>query len=295
MTEPSRLSIVALVSDCERPAVDLGAAHIARAMSEAAGAPWAIDVSYASGWEELRRSTGARIILTSLLRELGASGETWPQAAQRLRTDYGALAEGGVPIFVCTILRHVARTEEPVSDSALRLHIRRLNLLATEISRESRAYVIDIDRVLADIGARSLQTDHRLVGPSAVEFAAHYMAVTLIGNAFDDVVSYEIQDSAKAVLAACRPTIARLDAKKAAVTLSIPLRAVGMGRQQQVVVPALSTVPRDSGTLIGQVLRGSIKPGAAYRRLVKAVRSHGVRKSAALIAIGLSKQFKRKR
>jgi hypothetical protein len=295
MTRPSQLSIAALVSEGERSAVNLGADHIARALSEAAGAPWAIDVSFASHWDEIPQGSGARIIVTSLLTELGACDESWPESAARMRAAYGSLTEGGAPVFICTIFRHVARTDEPKSDTALRLRIRRLNLLAAEISRETRAYVIDVDRVMADIGARSLQTDCRLTGQAAAEVAGHFIALTLVGNALDDVVSFEIQDAAKAILASSRPSIAGIEAKKAAVTLANPLRAVGQGRQQQVVVPTLSTVPRDSGTLIRQVLQGSIKPGAAYRRLVKAVRSHGVRKSAALIAMGLSKQFKRKR
>lgn len=295
MTNPSQISIVALVAEGERPAVELGAAHIARAMGQAAGTPWTIDVSFASDWHELLRSGEGQIVVTSLLTELGRSGETWPQSAERMRKAYGTLAQVGVPIFICTILRHIARTNEPEADAALRLHIRRLNFLAAEISRETRAYVIDVDRVLADIGARSLQTDYRLGGQAAAEIAGHFIALTLINNAFDDSVSYELQDAAKDVLTLGRPSIAALDNKKASVILVSTLSSVGQGRHKQVVVPTISTIPRDSGTLIRQVLQGAIKPSAAYQRLLKAVRSHGVRKSAVQIAVGLKKQFKRKR
>jgi hypothetical protein len=296
MTGPSQISIAAFVADGERPAVELAAIHIARALSQAAGTPWTCDVSYASDKGELRRFKGAPIIVTSLLTELGVSDEPWPKAVDRLRAAYADLARGGVPVFICTILRHVARTEEPGADAAVRLHIRRLNLLAAEISRETKAYVIDIDRFLADIGARRLRTDYRLAGEAAAEIAGHFIALTLINNAFDDIVSFEIQDAAKMILTSERPTIAGPDGNKPAVTLAKPLLSVGQGRQRQLVVPIFSTVPRDNtGTLIRQVLQGSIKPAAAYRRLVKAVRWHGVRRSAVLIAVGLSKQFNRKR
>lgn len=139
MTRPNRLSIAALVSDGERLAVELGAAHIARALGEAAGIPWEVDVLYASRWDDLPRGDEARVFVTSFLPELGTSGETWPVSVARMRAAYGALAETGMPVFICTIFRHVARTDEPESDSALRLRIRRFNLLAAEISRETRA------------------------------------------------------------------------------------------------------------------------------------------------------------
>jgi hypothetical protein len=295
LTKPSKISIVALVAEGERPAVELGAAHVARAMGQAAGTPWTVDVFFASHWDELLQCAEGQIVVTSLLTELGKPGETWPKSSERMRKAYGTLSQVGVPIFICTILRHIARTKEPEADEALRLHIRRLNLLAAEISRETRAFVIDIDRVLADIGARSLQTDYRLAGQAAAEIAGHFIALTLINNAFDDVVTYELQDAAKDVLALGRPSVAALGSRKSAVILVSPLSSVGQGRQKQVVVPTISTVPRDSGTLIRQVLRGAIKPSVAYKRLIKAVRSHGVRKSAVLIAVGLKKQFKHKR
>jgi hypothetical protein len=295
MTKRSKILIVAFVTDGERPAVESAAGHITRAMGQAAGTPWWVDVSFASDCDELLRCGEGQIIVSSLLTELGRSDETWPKSVERLRKAYGALAQVGIPIFICTILRHIPRTNDPQADAALRLHIRRLNLLAAEISRETRAYVIDIDRVLADIGARCLQTDYRLSGHAAAETSGHFMALTLINNAFDDVVSYELLDSAKAILDSGRPSIAGLQTKKISATLISPLSSVGQGRQKQVVVPTLSTVPRDSGTLIRQVLQGAIKPAVAYKRLIKAVRSHGVRKSAVLIAVGLKKQFKRKR
>jgi hypothetical protein len=296
MTGKAHISIAAFVSENEQAAVRLAADHIARALSQAADAPWTCDCVFAPKMETLPRHSEASITIASLLPELQAIEEPWPEAEKRLRTTCATLCKGGAPVFLCTILRHVGRDAEPDAANALMIRIRRLNLLAAEISRETGAYVIDLDRILADIGARRLQTDYRLAGDAAAEMAGHFIALTLVENALDAFVPFEIQDAAREILTSCRPAIATPDSAKPQVTLRKNIMAIGQGRRKQIVSTVSYAVEDNyAGWLVRQVLRGAIGPGEAFQRLVQAVRRRGVRGSFALLAAGLSRQLTRKK
>jgi hypothetical protein len=291
MTEKSQIPIAAFVSENERAAVVLAIGHIARALSHAAAVPWTCDCIFSSDLKTSQQGSDDAIMITSLLPEI-ESLESWPQIEQRLRSTYTILCESGTPVFICTILRHIGGDEKPEAADTLRIRIRQLNLLAAEISRETGAFVIDLDRVLADIGARRLQTDYRLAGTTAAEMAGHFMALTVIGNGLDAFVPFEIQDAASVFLAASRPALAEVDCAKPELTLRKNLLSMGQGRRKQVVSPVLHTV-HDShvGWVIRQVLKGMIGPTEAFRRLIQVVRRRGVRESTALLASGLSRQI----
>jgi len=296
MSEKSHISIAAFVTENERAAVQLAADHIARALGHAADVRWTCDCIFSPGMETLQRGSDAAIIVTSFLPELGKVEESWPQAEQRLRTAYTALGERGAPVFICTILRHVGRDVEPETAAALRIRIRRLNLLAAELSRATGAYVIDLDRVLADIGARRLQTDYRLAGNAVADRVGHFIALTLVSNALDAFVSFEVQDAARAILTSCQPPIAGLDSAKPENTLWKGLLPIGRGRRKQIVSPVMYTVQENyAGWLVRQVLRGTIGPGEAFHRLVQAIRRRGIWETAVLFASGLSRQVNRKK
>jgi hypothetical protein len=289
------ISIAAFVSEGERAAIHLAAGHIARSLSLAAGVPWTCDCVFSPDKETLRKGTDAVIIVTSFLAELAKIGTPWPQAEQRLRTDCAKLTESGTPVFICTILRHVEAGEGPEAAIALRIHIRRLNLLATQISQETGAYVIDLDRVLADIGARRLQTDYRL-GGNAAEISGHFIALTLVNSACEAFVSDEIQSAAGEIIHSWRPAIAIPNSAKPEVIIRKNYLTMGRGHRKQIVSPAAYTVPEDYvGWLVWQALRGAIEPREVFRRMVEAIRKRGVRKSLRLVTTGLSRQvFRRK-
>lgn len=297
MTVPSHISIAAFVSAGERTAVRLAADHIAKALSKAAESPWTCECTFSPDLESLPQNGSAAMIVTSFLPLVEKDiEEPWPQVEQRLRSAYIRLSERGVPVFICTILRHVGDDETPESRAALRIRILRFNLLAAEISRETGAYVIDVDRVLADVGARRIQTDYRLAGNAAAEMAGHFMALTLVGNAVDAVVAFELQDAAREILTSSRPVLAELDGAKPEITLKKDLMSMGRGRQKQIISPVLYTVQENYiGWLTRQVLRGAIGPREAIQRLVLAIRRRGLRESVFLLASGLSKQLSRKK
>jgi hypothetical protein len=295
MTVQNHLSIAGFVTENERAAVRAACRHVAASLSQAAETPWTCEAAFVSDLEALRSESGAAILITSLLPELERVREAWPEAEQRLHKAYAALAERDIPVFVCTVLRHID-SGVGAEAAALRLRLRKLNLLAAEISRESGIFVIDLDRVLADVGARRLQTDYRLAGNAAAEMAGHFTAVTLVTNGIDALVPFEIQDAARALLLANRPGIAGMDSTQPEITIKKALLSLGQGRRKQIVATVGYTEDENyAGWLVRQVLRGAIGPGEALRRLFQAVRRRGVRASATLLATGLSRQINRKK
>src|SRR5450631_4533314 len=162
MTEKSHITLAAFVAENERAAIRSAATHIAKALSQAAETPWTCEGVFSSALESLPAGGENTIIVTSFLPQLENVDEPWPKAETRLRSAYAKLAESGAPVFICTVLRHVGGEPDPEKAQALLIRIRRLDLLAAEISRASGTYVIDLDRLLADAGASRLQTDFRL-------------------------------------------------------------------------------------------------------------------------------------
>jgi hypothetical protein len=108
---------------------------------------------------------------------------------------------GVVPaVFVCTIFRHVAAgaaSQAPADGIRLVERIRRLNLLAAELSHDSGVGVLDLDRVLAHIGARELQSDYRLSGRIVAEVAGHAIVAGLLAVGLDDIVPPDVQQRAQ--------------------------------------------------------------------------------------------------
>jgi len=293
MSEKTHITIAAFVSGNERLAVELAAGYLARALSEAAKTPWVCEARFSPDVETAQKEKDAAMLITSLVPELQESGEPWPEAEQRLRKTYAALCEAGNPVFICTILRHVDDGEEA---EETRVQIRRLNLLAADISRETGAYVIDTDRVLANIGARWLKTDYRLAGNAAAEATGHFMALTLVNNAVDAFVPFEVQEAAREILTANRPSVARPEGTRLEVTIKQDLRSMGQGRRKQTVLPVVYTERQVyAGWYMKQVLGGKVSAGEIFQRAVQVVRLHGVRGSVALVTSLLFRQLQRKK
>jgi hypothetical protein len=288
--------IAACVSEEERRAVQSASEHIIQTLGEASGLDWICEARFCSDLASLQQVEDAAVYVTSFLPELKSITHPWSETEQRLKSQLDALCKSGKPVFICTILRHVDRNELAGGAALLLIHIRRLNLLAAEISREHGACVVDLDRVLADVGARRLQTDYRLAGNSVAEMAGHFTAQTLIENAPEEIIPFETQDAAKVLLASRRPRVGDANGIRPELTLRKGLMTMGQGRRKQVVAPVAHTVEDSyAGWLVRQVLRGAVSPGEALQRLFQAVRRRGVRESAALLATGLSRQVERKR
>jgi hypothetical protein len=295
MTDTASISIAAFVSDGERAAVQIAATQLAQSLSKAADTPWTCDAVFSTDIEALQKNSEAKIVVTSFLPELAKIDEPWAEVEKRLQAAYATLSESGASVFICTVLRHVRRDLEPEKAEALMIRIRRLNLLAAEISRESGAFVIDLDRILADIGARRLQTDYQLAGTYAAEVAGHAIALTIADNALDVFVPFEVQDAAAGIIAANEPTLPAAGNAKHEVTLKKEVRATGEGRRKQVVMPVVFNDRQVYAKwYLEQVMKGKVSPLQLMQRLGQAVRQHGVIGSASLITTTLSKQLRKK-
>jgi hypothetical protein len=288
MTGTSQISIVASVSESEQAAIQLAAGHMARAVSQATEVTWECDCVFCPEIEKLPPLGDEAIIVTSLRPETEKLDELWLETEQRLRTAYATLSERNVPVFICTVLRHVSRDEDPEFADALRVRIRQLNLLAAVISHETGAYVIDLDRALADIGARRLQADYRLASKTAAEVAGHFIALTLINNGLDAYVPFEIQDAAKEITASYRPSVAGPD-HAAELSLTNNNLLMGKGRRKQIVAPVLKSDQKSQADwLVRQVMQGKLGPAMALGKLVQAIRRNGFREIAGLIVSGMA-------
>ncbi len=138
--------------------------------------------------------------LAELARPEASPQETWRRWADYLR----ALQDRGAAVFVCTVFRHVPRDigPTPATREALVARIRRLNLLAIELSHKLAVNVIDVDSRLAYHGARAVAGDFRLGGPLPVLMAGRAVAQALLAHGLDGFASPTLQEKALAWLAA---------------------------------------------------------------------------------------------
>jgi hypothetical protein len=141
------------------------------------------------------------IVVTSLLRDAPETDEVWAETEARLRHHYAESTKGGARHYLCTVFRHIGHDQPP----ALRARIRKLNLLAIELSREMGVFVVDIDRCLADVGAFAYATDFRLAGDFAIEAVAREMGMTFLGTGFDAPFTQAARERLRTMVADWQP------------------------------------------------------------------------------------------
>jgi len=191
------LVIEAIVDDDERPALEAAAAQLRECLAAAAGEPWQVAVRFARSFDELASADPPTMVVASFLPEVVHGEETIASVEARWRSGLSALAErGDPPVLLCTVFRHVGADVASGDVAAVRERIRRMALLAIDLSHDTGAGVVDIDRVFAHVGARMLDTDFRLRGRAAAEAAGHAIVSGVLGLDLDDVIPPEIQERA---------------------------------------------------------------------------------------------------
>ena len=123
--------------------------------------------------------------------------------------------------------------------------------------------MIDIDRALADMGARTLMTDFRLAGPYAAAVVAQLVAEILLTTGFDAFAPFEIQEAARPLLALPRPPSA--GPIKARPMTPANILVVRAGRQRDKI-----------GLYIRHVLGGRMKVSDALLMLSSAIGRRGL-------------------
>lgn len=292
MTTVVTIPIKAVVDGHEEAAVRLVSARLESSLSAASGAPVVVPCTFAPTLDSLEADQ-ACVVITSPLAEVANHQEPWPSVERRLRQSYQRLAaRDDVVVFICTVLRHVSADESAGQAQSKRVRIRRLNLLAAEISRETGIYVIDLDRSLADIGARALQTDYRLGGSYASEVAAKFMALAVISAGLDAFVSFEVQDQAKTMVAESQLDLASRQVAAPDIKPSNVL-ALGTGRRKQVVQTVVDTnTENHTSWLIRLMLSRQFGIADAVTKLKESIARRGWRASIVMILAAMQQLWR---
>lgn len=284
MTHPAAIRVVAWLSPAEREAMASAARRLTTSLQSASEDAADLETEFADSFGALWTIHGPGLTVTSLAAEIDSARRDWPATQARLRQDYASLANAGErQVFVCTVFRHTPRDLDDSERSELLLAIRRLNLLAVELSHETGLQLIDIDRDLADVGAVSIGADYRLTGVETAEAAGYAIASTILAMGLDEWVSPEAQDLAMAALARADP---RAKAKERPLHIPNSLTTTPFRRRGQVVTGLAPGAQRASVVLEG-LLSGRIRPAEALGMIRRAVARRGVRESLALAGAGL--------
>lgn len=290
MPDVSPIHVVALVSPGEGAAVLAGAELLKTALAQAAGGQVAVACGLRDALDAPPVVDGPCILITSMASEVERADQPWPEAEARLRARYEALSQDPRRVvFVCTVFRHVSRDGEPTEAMRRRARIRRLNLLALELSRELGVMVADIDRDLADVGGLAFETDYRLSGPYAAAAAGKSIAMAVAHVGLDEFASFAIQEAALDLLRAYQPP-------QAADQGPAPLKIGGfvhtVRANQRVQTVEYAEEPADdaiAASHVKRLLSGKIGFKDATALLSEALAKRGVKGSAALLFSGLKR------
>jgi hypothetical protein len=180
------MMIAASVTENEGRALGSAAEQLRRMLTEASQRDWRIECDLSGS------AANPELCIISLLPE-AEGAEPIDSVRQRLHEHASAAAAAGASVFFCTIFR-ACENDAPKLE-----RIRRLNLLAPELSHDLDVGVIDFDRMLGDIGAQTLETDYRLGGAGAREVAAYTIVTTLLRGGLDDRVPDEVIERVRAI------------------------------------------------------------------------------------------------
>jgi hypothetical protein len=258
-----RISILALGTAEENAAIRMAMMRISEAAIEAGGP--AFDVATAALSEVVGVSVD--LAIASMLPEAEADEEPWTSTERKLGNAIAGLSQNVRKLYICTVFRHATGP-----DWRARLaRIRKLNLLALELSRETGAFIIDVDRMLADAGARSFHTDFRLTGPLATEAVAREIVSTLVATGFGSTYPRPARERLSALLDGWRPP--RVTPQGTTPRAWIDTRA----RNVRAIGGAFSS-PEDSAVFaLRRLVRGQISLSVGFELAARMIRKHGVK------------------
>jgi hypothetical protein len=190
-TDLAPIEIVAIVAADERDTIVAAAHRLSLCLGDAQGA-WPVRLQFGAPDAPLPGPSGALIgslrvdgdLLAVSAETIAARWESRAAAARRL---------GHQAILIPSLFRHVAdaATRPPLME-----RIRRLNLVVIALSRSRGVQIVDIDRVFALVGARTLESDYRGQGAIAPLVAAHAIAAAILAAGLDAQVPAERQEQA---------------------------------------------------------------------------------------------------
>lgn len=195
-----RLVVAAAVDACEEPVVRRAAALLQTALRACGDDGVAVVPQFVADVAAVAALVPAPdYAVASLLPEL-ASATPVAAVEQRWREALAAWPASFPSLLMCTIFRHVDPALAMVEREALRERIRRLALVAIEISHDTGAHVVDFDRTLAHVGARALASDCRFGSGAAIEVGARTLVRSMLALARDESITAEMATCVEARL-----------------------------------------------------------------------------------------------
>lgn len=194
---PAPILIAAVVDACERPVLARAARDLATALEAAGRVPSPVTVEFHDSLAAAAAGPVPTFAIASLLPELDGD-DPLPAVDTRWRAALAALPAGWPPVLLCTIFRHVDPALGSARCEVLRERLRRLALMAVEISHDTGANVIDFDRTLAHVGARALGSDFRFASDAAIVTGARTAVRCMLALGQDDVIAPEVVERAEA-------------------------------------------------------------------------------------------------
>ena len=285
MTEQVVITLKSMVAHGQEATLNRAAKLLETALSDASGSQVGVQCQFVDSLENLKGSDERCVVIAPLLSEVANYQQPWAAVADRLSESYRGLANAEnadqKSVFICTVFRRVP-TNEIDAQSRL-IMIRRLNLLAAELSRETGFFVVDLDRSLADIGAAKIETDYRLQGAYAEAVVAREIALAVVSAGLDAFLPFEVQDAAKLSIG---QTELGLASSRITATDSLPsnVLALGSGRRKQVVAAVVDTDTEGHvGWLFRLLITGRLSPREAVSKLGRSISRRGLRASSAMV------------
>lgn len=195
--EPSLITLALAAADFERPAVLEGVRQAATCLERAGSSTLELRVASYPDQDALMAAPLPCVAFLSLGAALDRSDDTQVEAL--LTAPLEQLPGRGVAVLLLNQFRYVADRREPAQASRL-LRIRRFNRMAIGLAQRFDITLVDVDRILADLGALNLLCDYRLGSPRGQVAAGYAVARALLANGLLDRVDQVLLDRALAQL-----------------------------------------------------------------------------------------------
>ncbi len=184
------LTVYTVVGEDERPVIIAALQQLSTAVNAALGHDWPITLVLS----DVEGHIGAGSILIASLIEDVQRSEAIEVTMQRWLERIERWSQQGQPrILLPTLFRKLS----PVSGDRTTIErLRRLNMMALHLSRRTGIEIVDVDRLFALCGARTLGTDYRCQGAHAAALGGHAIAAAIFAGGLDDFLEARVQEAA---------------------------------------------------------------------------------------------------
>ena len=198
---PVSIQIIAQVSAAERAGMQTGAEFLSSSMKAVRqGITQPMKLAFVDESADPNVLPMGQVFILSMQTELARPAEDMDAVMARWMSRLEALKARPGLLFLCNIFRLADEPVQPGGSSDLVARIRRLNLIAIQLSHATGVNIIDVDRVLAYFGQRVFRCDYRLDNPRAADAVGHAVASAILSSGPDDIIEPVDQEKARQAL-----------------------------------------------------------------------------------------------